>query len=150
MGQTILLVEDSEDDIFIFDRVIKKAGITGHVEVVRDGQEALDYLSGNGRFADRQKFPLPTLALVDLKLPRISGLEILQWIREQPHLETLSVVVLTSSSEDRDVIRAYQLGARSYLVKPPTTTALLAVVKAVGASALSARERLWIAGERSI
>jgi DNA-binding response OmpR family regulator len=146
-GQTILLVEDSPDDVFIFQRAYQKANISNPLTLVHDGEQARAYLEGEGGFADRQSFPLPTLIMLDLKLPRMPGLELLKWIREQRSLDKISVVALTSSDEERDVVKAYQLGARSYLVKPPNANTLSAVVSAVANSVNSATQRLNIAGE---
>ena len=115
---TILLVEDSEDDIFFFLHTAKKSRITNPVQVVKDGQEAIDYLKGDGRFSDRTQYPLPSLILLDLNLPLRQGLSILRWIREQPAFELIIVLVLTSSSSEKDIHEAYQLGANSYLLKP--------------------------------
>ncbi|MEO6035484.1 MAG: response regulator [Verrucomicrobiota bacterium] len=89
------------------------------------GQEAVDYLAGVGKYEDRAKHPLPSLIFLDLKLPFKHGLEVLQWIREQPFLDLVLVIVLTSSSEQRDIQQAYRLGARSFLVKPPATEMFL-------------------------
>lgn len=116
----ILLVEDNEDDVFLMEIALRAAGVTNPWSVVTDGQEALDYLQGAGRFADREKFPFPKLIFLDLKLPYRSGLEILEWIRERRDLPETTVVVLTSSNEPSDLQRAYNLGAKTYLVKPPT------------------------------
>jgi CheY-like chemotaxis protein len=116
----ILLVEDNRDDVFFFRRAMSKAQLAFPVQVVEDGQEAIDYLSGIGRFRDRFRYPMPTVVLLDLKLPYVSGFEVLTWIREQPALAALSVVILTSSPEQRDRDKANQLGATGYLVKPPT------------------------------
>jgi CheY-like chemotaxis protein len=120
MSRTILLVEDNEDDVFAFQRALKKAQIANPVQVVVDGQQALDYLSGTGRFAERGKYPLPFLVFLDLKLPYRDGFEVLAWIRQRAELNFLVVVILTGSDETRDHQQAYALGARSYLVKPPT------------------------------
>lgn len=132
-GRTLLLVEDNEDDVFIFTRAFKQAQLTHPLQVARDGEEATDYLLGRGAFADRSKFPLPFLVLLDLKLPLKSGLEVLETIRETPALANLCVVVLTSSAEERDVVRAHELGAQAYLVKPPSTRPLLDAITAVKA-----------------
>jgi CheY-like chemotaxis protein len=118
-SRTILVAEDNEDDIFALKRAFKKAQLGNPLQVVNDGQAAVDYLSGAGEYADRQRFPLPLLMFLDLKMPYLNGFEVLSWIRERPDLESLPVVVLTSSDENRDHQRAYSLGARSYLVKPP-------------------------------
>jgi CheY-like chemotaxis protein len=114
----ILQVEDEESDIFMLQLVFKRAGITSPVHVVTDGQMALDYLSGSGPFADRRQHPLPCLVLLDLKLPKLDGLEVLAWIRQQPRLKKLVVVLFSSSVVPGDVDRAYELGANSYIQKP--------------------------------
>ena len=116
----ILLVEDNEDDVFLMKRAMKMAGVTNPMVVVSDGEQAIDYLAAEGKFKDRQTFPMPAVVFLDLKLPLRSGHEVLGWIRGQPTLESLVVVVLTSSDEPSDLRRAYSLGANSYLVKPLT------------------------------
>ncbi len=119
-GHTILLVEDNEDDVFLMQRALMSAKLDIPMQVSRDGQEALDYLQGTGKFSDRVAHPMPALVFLDLKLPYVHGFEVLSWIRGESSLKELPVVVLTSSSEDRDRTRAEELGARGYLVKPPT------------------------------
>jgi CheY-like chemotaxis protein len=123
-SRTILLTEDNEDDAFIFERAFKQAGGKNPLQVAADGQEVHDYLSGAGKFADRKRFPMPVLLLLDLKLPLRSGLEVLEWIRGEPGLMSLPVVVLTSSAEHRDLAASRDLGARFYLLKPPTPRTL--------------------------
>lgn len=118
MSKTILLVEDEENDVFFMQHAFKEVGILNPLQVAQDGQEAMDYLGGNGGYADRERFPLPCLTLLDLKLPGVMGLDVLKWMREQPALKTLIVIVLTSSRLGPDIERAYQLGANAYLVKP--------------------------------
>jgi CheY-like chemotaxis protein len=125
----ILLVDDNEDDVFLMERAIKDAGIKNPMFVVDDGAKAIDYLSGSGAFSDRDKFPLPAVVFLDLKLPYKSGHEVLEWIRQQPELSTLVVVVLTSSNQPSDIRRCYSLGANSYLVKPPTPDQLVDLAK---------------------
>jgi CheY-like chemotaxis protein len=115
---TILLADDDPNDVLLTERALKRIGPGGPVHVVQDGEEAVAYLKGDGAFADRNRFPLPTLLLLDLKMPRRSGFEVLEWLRQQPGLRRLPVVVFTSSNQDSDVTRAYELGANSYLVKP--------------------------------
>ena len=114
----ILVVEDREDDIYLIKSGLNKAGILCPVQVVRDGEEAISYLKGEGRFANRDEYPLPDLVLLDLKLPGTDGFDVLKWIRTHPGMRGLRVVVLTSSDEMRDVNAAYQIGANSFLVKP--------------------------------
>ena len=117
---TILLVEDSEDDVFLMQRAMTKAKLDFPLQVVTTGQDALDYLSGSESFSDRSRHPLPALIFLDLKLPYVHGFEILSWLRQQPPLRDVPVVVLTSSPEERDREKALALGAKAYLVKPPT------------------------------
>ena len=118
MAAPILLVEDNADEVVLLRRALKLSGSTAPVCIVQDGAEAIEYLSLQGIYTDRTQHPLPRLMVLDLQLPRISGLGVLQWLRAQPGLRRLPVVVLTSSSEDRDIASAYDLGANSYLVKP--------------------------------
>jgi CheY-like chemotaxis protein len=128
-GATLLIVEDRPADVLLIRRAFMKAQIANPLQVVGDGVDAVAYLSGSGAFGDRQKHPLPALLLLDLKLPRKSGLEVLSWLRAQPDLRRLPVVVLTSSKETSDVNRAYELGANSYLLKPVTFESLLEMIK---------------------
>jgi Response regulators consisting of a CheY-like receiver domain and a winged-helix DNA-binding domain len=114
----ILLIEDRDDDVVILRRSFQQAGVGNPMQVVKDGEEAVAYLSGTGKYAERKEFPLPELVLLDLKLPRLDGFEVLRWIRTQPALSGLRVVVLSSSENIRDVNLAYALGANSFLVKP--------------------------------
>jgi len=114
----ILLAEDREDDILLIRKAFRKAFVNNPLHVVRDGEEAISYLSGEGIYSNREEFPLPDLLLLDLKMPRVDGFEVLMWIRAQPELSSLRVVVLTSSDQLRDVNRAYKLGANSFMVKP--------------------------------
>jgi len=128
-NRTILLVEDNEDDVFLMERALKGAGVINPMQVAPDGQEAMDYLSGTGKFSDRTRYPVPVVVFLDLKLPLKSGHEVLGWIRQQRHLDGLVVVVLTSSGEPTDIKRSYALGANSFLVKPPTPEQLLDMAK---------------------
>ena len=125
----ILLVEDNGDDVALVRRAFRRAGITTRLEVLGDGDTAVEYLEGAGPYADRAAWPLPRLLLLDLKLPRRSGLEVLQWLRGRQTLQPLVVVVLTSSRENADLRAAYALGANSYLVKPVDFDDLLAMVR---------------------
>ncbi|TMH45357.1 MAG: response regulator [Betaproteobacteria bacterium] len=114
----ILLVEDSADDVKLLKRAMRKAAVSCPVHIVADGDKAIEYLDGAGAYADRHAFPLPTLVLLDLKLPRRSGFEVLEYLRAHAMLKKTIVVVLTGSSESRDIANAYTRGANSYLVKP--------------------------------
>ena len=114
----ILLVEDSEDDLFLIRKAFERAQVPNPLYCVNSGREALDYLAGEGKFANRAEYPLPDLMLLDLKMPEIDGFDVLRWVKRQASLASLRVVVLTSSDAIRDVNQAYQLGANSFLVKP--------------------------------
>ncbi len=127
----ILLVEDDPDDVYFLQRAFANLGRAGDLRVVRDGEEAVAYLSGEGDFADRALNPWPSLILLDLKLPRKSGFEVLEWCRRKAGLSRIPVVVLTSSQSQADVARAYDLGANSYLVKPIDSAAQAEMVKAI-------------------
>lgn len=128
---TILLVEDEPDSAFLFKHVVKKLGITHPVQVATDGQEALDYLHGVGKFADRLVFPRPSLIVLDLKLPRVNGLEVLRQIRANPGLRSLIVIMLTSSASDDDIAKAYDLGVNGYLVKPSELSELTKMLQSI-------------------
>jgi len=114
----ILLVEDREDDILLIRKAFEKALLTNPVYVVRNGEEAISYLMAEPPYSNRSEYPLPDLILLDLKMPKIDGFEVLTWIRQQPGIRNLAVIVLTSSEDLRDVNQAYALGANSFLVKP--------------------------------
>lgn len=115
---TILLVDDSEDDTYIFQRAWKNAGITNPLSVVGDGDQAIAYLRGADPYEDRRQHGFPLIVLLDLNMPRKNGFEFLEWVRQQPALRFLTIEVLTSSMRPKDVERALELGANSYLVKP--------------------------------
>ncbi len=123
-SQTILLVEDNEDDAFFMQRALRDAGISNPVRLIEDGQSAINYLAGAAEFLDRAANPLPMVVFLDLKLPFKTGHEVLEWIRAQPQFAKLIVIVLTSSNEPVDLNRAYRAGANSYVVKPPTAEEL--------------------------
>lgn len=126
---TILLVEDDPNDVLLIKRAFDRCGLTNPVAVVSSGEEAVRYLKGEGRFADRSEYPLPVLILLDLKMPRMNGFEFLRWLRAEPELKRLITVVLTSSKETPDINLAYELGANSYLVKPVQFDDLMRVVR---------------------
>jgi CheY-like chemotaxis protein len=135
-NQTVLLVEDSEDDQFIFSRAFKRAGGKNPVQTVSDGRAAVDYLGGQGGYADRARYPEPAVIFLDLKLPRLNGLEVLEWMRGQERFSARPVIVLTSSAENRDIGRARELGARSYLVKPPDSAMLVRILAGLRTNAV--------------
>ncbi len=126
----ILCVEDEENDVFFIQRAFELAGISNPLTVVQYGEQAIEYLSGTGAFADRQKHPLPGLVLLDVKLPNRSGLEVLKWMRAQPVFKVLPVIILSSSDRPPDVEAAYDMGANGYLVKPTVFTDLVTIFKA--------------------
>jgi CheY-like chemotaxis protein len=113
----ILLAEDNENDINLLQRALLKAEIHNPLEIVRDGEETIAYLKGQGKFSDRARYPLPALLLLDLNMPRTDGFQVLDWIRRKPEFDTLRVVVLTVSRDVYDVTRAYRFGANSFFVK---------------------------------
>jgi len=117
-NKTILVAEDSEGDAFVLQRAFEKAQIDAELHFVADGQDAVDYLLGVGPFTDRKVHPMPRLLLLDLRMPRLSGFDVLGWLQKHPTLKRLPVAVFTSSNIDKDVDRAYDLGANSYIVKP--------------------------------
>src|ERR1051325_8386004 len=129
-NRALLLVEDNEDDVFLMRRALKGANVANPLFVAEDGQQALDYLGGVGKYNDRGRYPLPAVVFLDLKLPLISGHDVLAWIRRQAELDNVIVIVLTSSNEASDLNRCYSLGANSYLVKPPTPEQLEELAKA--------------------
>jgi DNA-binding response OmpR family regulator len=128
-NQIILVIEDSPDDVFFLRHALKKAGNSGAVHVVTDGQQALDYLRGIGNYSDRMAFPFPTVVFLDLKLPLVSGFDVLAWIRAQPALNLLPVFILTGSAEERDRAKVRELGAKDYFVKPPQRAMVLQVME---------------------
>ena len=126
---TILLAEDDENDVMLIRRAFNKSHVVNPIACVSNGEEAVAYLAGEGQYADRIRHPLPFMMLLDLKLPRLSGHEVLKWLRSQQGLRRLPVVVLTSSREPADINRAYELGANSYLVKPVVFEEFAALLK---------------------
>lgn len=131
-GKSILLVEDNPDDEALTLRALKKSNILNEVTVARDGVEALDYLFGTGSHAGRDASIQPQLTLLDLKLPRLDGLEVLKRLRADPRTRLLPVVILTTSNENRDVIASYELGANSYIRKPVDFEQFTAAVRQLG------------------
>ena len=132
MNKVILLIEDNESDEKLTLRAFKKSNMTNDVVVVRDGAEALEYLFGTGRHQGRDTKVLPTVALLDLKLPRVDGLEVLRQIRVDERTRFLPVVVLTASREDEDLVRSYSLGANAYVRKPVDFVEFTEAAKVLG------------------
>ena len=114
----ILLAEDNEDHVLLIRRAFRQSGLLNPLHVVGDGEQVIAYLKGEGGYANRAEYPLPCLLLLDLKMPNKNGFEVLEWVRSQPAFSGLRVVVLTTSGDTRDINRAYQLGANSFLTKP--------------------------------
>jgi CheY-like chemotaxis protein len=127
---TILLVEDDENDAFFLKRAMHKIGMANPVRNARDGQEAINYLQGAGKFGQRADFPLPGLILLDLKLPLVMGLDVLKWIRQNSDSSPI-VIILSSSAAETDVASAYRLGANAYLVKPSASGDLERMVRSI-------------------
>ena len=123
-NRTILLVDDNVDDIFLVRTAFENAKLTNPIQEVHNGDEAIAYLQGDPPFDDRSKFPLPALMLLDLNMPTRNGFQVLEWLRAQPGLKRINVVILTASLREEDVDRAFDLGANSFLVKPSSIGAL--------------------------
>jgi len=144
---TILLAEDDPNDVILFQRAMERASLSvDSLKVVPDGEKAISYLSGQGIYADRDLYPLPALLLLDLKMPRKSGLEVLSWLRKQPQLRYLIVVFFTSSNSSEDVRLAYDAGANSYLVKPVDFTEMVEMIRNVTFYWLEINEKLPLSG----
>lgn len=117
-NKTILIIEDNPQDEMLMLRALRKANVANRIDVVRDGHQALDYLFGEGEFASHAEMELPTVVALDISLPRLSGLEVLERLRADPRTRLLPVVILTSSDEERDRLKSYQNGANSFVRKP--------------------------------
>jgi CheY-like chemotaxis protein len=115
---TVLLVEDDLNDIFLVKRAFKLARLESPLQVVTDGEEAIRYLKGEGRYADRSAYPLPKLVVMDIKMPRLSGFEVLEQVKQEGPLRRIPIVIVSSSDRHEDINRAYELGANAYMVKP--------------------------------
>jgi CheY-like chemotaxis protein len=125
----ILLVEDEENDATLLQRAFRKNDIPNSIHWVKDGMQALAYLRGEGEYADRSRFPFPSVIMLDLKMPRMGGLEFLKWIRDNPDYQVIPTIVMSSSQEDPDIQKAYALGANTYMLKPPDFDRLMKMVK---------------------
>ena len=138
--RSILLVEDTHQDEMLILRSLRKINLANEVEVVRDGQQALDYLFQEGEFAGRVKPDLPAVVLLDVNLPRVSGLEVLERLRADPRTRLLPIVILTSSDEERDRLRSYEGGANSFVRKPLDFSAFAETVARLGVYWLATNE----------
>lgn len=128
----ILIVEDSEDDLDMTLRALRKANLANHIQVARDGEEAVEFIFGQGAYAGRKVENGPRLIMLDLKLPKVDGMEVLRQIKGDPRTRMIPVVVLTSSKEQRDVIESYHLGVNSYIVKPVNFESFATAVQELG------------------
>jgi CheY-like chemotaxis protein len=126
---TVLFVEDEKTDVFFMQRGFKELRVPHSLQVAWNGQEAVDYLAGRGRFQDRQRYPLPGLVLLDLSLPVLRGFEVLAWLREQPEFQALPVVIFSASPLASDQEKALQIGANEYVVKPTDMTKIPALLE---------------------
>ncbi|HYG23607.1 MAG TPA: response regulator [Verrucomicrobiae bacterium] len=127
----ILHVEDDPNDALLFQHACQKAGVGFELQSVNDGDQAIAYLRGTDAFSNRQQHPFPHLILLDLKMPRLSGFDVLAWLRNEGNIKQTPVIILTSSNHETDIKRAYELGANSYLVKPVGFDALVEVAKTI-------------------
>ena len=134
MQPVVLYIEDDADDVALMSHAWKRGRVSIRLQIVRDGEEALHYLSGEGRYANREDYSLPDLVLLDINMPRLRGLDVLNWIRQHPVLYTLRVIVLTSSSRPRDLDAANALGIDAYHVKPTRFDELRALVDTLSES----------------
>jgi CheY-like chemotaxis protein len=129
--QTILIAEDDENDVHLVQLALRRAGLKNPLQFVKDGQEAIDYLCGNGLYGDRVAFPFPGVVITDIKMPRKTGLEVLQWLSEHPDCSIIPSIVLSASAEPDDVLKAYQLGVSTYFRKPSKIDELTEILKAI-------------------
>ena len=129
---TILLAEDSPDDVLLIRMAFKRAGFLNPMHVVTDGEKAIQYLKGEGIYADREQYPVPQILLLDLKMPRMNGFDVLAWIRQRPEWKCLPVIVITTSFYGPDIEQAYESGANSFLTKPAQFDEFVATVKQMG------------------
>jgi len=131
MSNAILLVEDNEDDVVFLKRALEKAEVANPVKVVGNGLEAKEYLNGEGEFGDRERFPFPSIVLLDQRLPKLNALEVLKWIRSHRDFQSLVVIMLTASQDDGDIVKAYKAGANSFLVKTASPEKLTAMARSI-------------------
>lgn len=131
-GVSVLIAEDEDSDFFLLERALNQSGVALEIRRVRDGLEGLEYLSGKGAYANRSQFPIPQLLIIDLKMPRMTGLELLEWLRTHAEYRIIPTVVMSSSEQAADVRRAYELGANTYFLKPTDFKTLVDLCKNIG------------------
>ena len=140
-GPAILVAEDEESDVFFLRRALQKAGIENPLVAVSDGRKAIEYLNGDGAYSDRAHYPLPALFLLDLKMPLMTGFDVLDWLQRKPEFRSLPVVVLTSSCHEKDKQRARELGAADYKIKPSNAEELVGMVRELHSRWLASRAK---------
>ena len=128
-GLTILVAEDDPNDVIMLKRAFLKNGLNNPVHVSPDGEDAISYMEGKGQYSDRSQYPFPSLLFTDLKMPRSSGFDILNWLRKNPKCQIIPVIVFSSSRQEEDILMAYQSGANAYINKPSTMAELIEVVR---------------------
>jgi CheY-like chemotaxis protein len=128
---TILVVEDEENDVMLLQMAFKKNHILNPIQWVKDGLEGIAYLNGEGPYADRARYPFPEVLILDLKMPRMGGLELLEWIRDHPDFRVIPTIIMSSSRLELDIKRAYELGANTYIVKPSSFDELTRFARSV-------------------
>ena len=141
---SILHVDDDPGDSLLMQQACRKGAVSFQLQSVSDGEMAIDYLCGSGDFVDRERFPLPSLMLLDLKMPRKTGFDVLDWTRHQERFQSLPVIILTASSQEEDIKRAYAMGANSYLVKPVSIHSLTEMIKQVDSYWLGLNQQLTL------
>jgi CheY-like chemotaxis protein len=137
----VLIVDDDENDLVFVRFAFEQAKVSNPIQTLHDGTEAIDYLRGKGRYSDRQKYPLPCLMLLDLKMPRCDGFEVLAWRQREAGLQYFPVVVFTSSNQERDILKAMELGATAYAVKPAQLEYLIAMARELQSKWLEPQNR---------
>jgi CheY-like chemotaxis protein len=141
---SVLHVDDDPSDSLLMRQACRRGAVAFHLQSVSDGEMAIDYLSGKGAYADRERFPLPSLMLLDLKMPRKTGFDVLNWARSQEQFKVLPIIIFTASSQEEDIKRAYASGANSYLVKPVSIHSLIEMIKMVDAYWLGLNQQLTL------
>jgi CheY-like chemotaxis protein len=138
----ILLVEDCSDDVFLMERALQKTQLKHPLRVVTDGEKAIEYLSGIEDYGDRTAFPFPALVILDLKMPRVTGFQVIEWMRQHADTRLIPIIILSSSALPADINRAYELGANAYMVKPANHQSLERLLQTIG--------EFWLAAEAPV